>query len=65
MKKFITLLLSIICFLNPAFAADENSQEQKMKWWNDAKFGMFVHWGPYALYGGEYHGYPQNRGGAE
>lgn len=65
MKKFITLLLSIICFLNPAVAADENSQEQKMKWWNDAKFGMFVHWGPYALYSGEYHGYPQNRGGAE
>ncbi len=39
--------------------------DDKMAVWNEAKFGMFVHWGPYCLYGGEYHGYKQNRGGAE
>ena len=36
-----------------------------MQWWQDAKFGMFVHWGPYSLYGGVYNGHNQRRGGAE
>jgi alpha-L-fucosidase len=25
--------------------------EQRMKWWRDAKFGMFVHWGCYSVLG--------------
>ncbi len=24
--------------------------------WNEAKFGLFLHWGPYAVYGGTYQG---------
>ena len=24
---------------------------QRMKWWNEARYGMFVHWGLYALVG--------------
>lgn len=40
-------------------------QQDKMDWWNAAKFGLFVHWGPYSIYGGVYHGYQQQRGGAE
>lgn len=32
-------------------AADTN-----MKWFKDAKFGLFIHWGLYALLGGEYRG---------
>lgn len=27
-----------------------------MEWWHDARFGMFIHWGPYAVFGGEYKG---------
>jgi alpha-L-fucosidase len=27
-----------------------------MKWWHEAKFGMFVHWGVYAVPAGEYRG---------
>jgi len=27
-----------------------------MKWWREARFGMFIHWGPYSTYGGEYKG---------
>ena len=30
-----------------SFAAD--SQDKKMKWWDDAKFGMFIHWGAYSV----------------
>jgi alpha-L-fucosidase len=25
--------------------------ERRIKWWHDAKFGMFVHWGTYSAYG--------------
>ncbi len=24
-------------------------KEKRMSWWNEAKFGMFIHWGPYAV----------------
>ena len=27
-----------------------------MRWWREARFGMFVHWGLYAILGGEYGG---------
>jgi len=28
-----------------------NDTEKKMKWWRDAKFGMFIHWGCYSVLG--------------
>ena len=30
--------------------------EKRGNWWQDAKFGMFIHWGLYALAAGEYGG---------
>lgn len=37
---------------------NESKQDfnQRMKWWRDAKFGMFIHWGPYAVPAGVYKG---------
>lgn len=32
------------------------NHEQRIKWWREAKFGMFVHWGIYSLPGGEWKG---------
>src|ERR1700743_1647297 len=32
---------------NFAFASDDESQ--RTAWYRDAKFGMFIHWGPYSL----------------
>lgn len=37
----------------------EESKEdfnKRMNWWREAKFGMFIHWGPYSVAGGEYKG---------
>ncbi len=31
-------------------------QERKMEWWRDARFGMFIHWGLYAIPAGEWNG---------
>lgn len=45
----------IICALF-LFCAQVNVQEsfsnkaQHMEWWTEARFGMFIHWGLYALH---------------
>jgi alpha-L-fucosidase len=44
----------------PALAAppDETKAERdaRIKWWRDARFGMFIHWGLYAVLAGKYKG---------
>ena len=67
MKKILsiilTLTLSATVFAQPLPKKLEHNE--KMAWWRNAKFGMFMHWGPYCLYGGVYNGFNQRRGGAE
>lgn len=29
--------------------AEEMTREQRIEWWRDARFGMFIHWGLYAI----------------
>ena len=64
MKKILVILFAC-CLSVGLFAQKDQTQAEKMEWWNEAKFGLFVHWGPYSLYGGVYNGFHQNRGGAE
>jgi alpha-L-fucosidase len=33
----------------PVMAETEAEREARMKWWTEARFGMFIHWGLYAL----------------
>ncbi len=38
---------------------EQETQEQKdarMQWWRDARFGLFIHWGLYAIPAGEWEG---------
>ena len=30
--------------------------DARMKWWHDARFGMFIHWGIYSVPAGQYKG---------
>ena len=32
------------------------NNDDRLSWWRDARFGMFIHWGPYAVPGGERNG---------
>ena len=32
------------------------ARDQRMSWWRNARFGMFIHWGLYAVPAGEYKG---------
>ncbi|MBI5432456.1 MAG: alpha-L-fucosidase [Planctomycetes bacterium] len=38
------------------------TQDERMAWWRDARFGMFIHWGLYAIPAGEWNG---NKGHGE
>ena len=42
----------------PLAASPETKAERdaRMAWWRDARFGMFIHWGLYAVPAGEYKG---------
>ena len=42
-------------------AAAGADRDQRMGWWRDARFGMFIHWGLYAVPAGEYKGQRSNR----
>jgi len=44
--------------LTSAAAAQETpaQREARMAWWRDARFGMFIHWGPYAVPAGTFKG---------
>ena len=53
---FITLLLLAIMIpaSNAAQSADSASDpRERIRWWEDAKFGLFIHWGPVSIEGTE------------
>ncbi|MGB5205870.1 MAG: alpha-L-fucosidase, partial [Eudoraea sp.] len=39
------------------------SFDERMRWWRDARFGMFIHWGPYSVPAGIYNGKEVNSTG--
>jgi len=63
MKKFIFAFLAVILLTPFGFSQSkqDTSQENRMKWWRDARFGMFIHWGVYSVPAGTYNGQKINR----
>ena len=39
---------------DPGDSMAEMDQDEKMAWWREAKFGLFIHWGVYAVPAGRY-----------
>jgi alpha-L-fucosidase len=67
MKKLFLHFLIIIFSANFSFAQEAQqplNDDERMAWWRDASFGMFIHWGAYAVPGGARNG-EVCRGGAE
>ena len=54
----ISALLGAIAFVSNAYAAldFELTSDNRANWLNEDKFGMFIHWGAYAVPAGEYKG---------
>jgi alpha-L-fucosidase len=54
-RNLITMiLLSALLLISPMAQSQlpketEAEKAQRLKWWTDARFGMFIHWGLYAL----------------
>ena len=75
MKPILFCVVSIALTGTPSladtdvFRANETAEQkdERMAWWRDAKFGMFVHWGIYAASEGQWNGtaYPHMRPGFE
>jgi alpha-L-fucosidase len=42
--------------LQPAGSAAEAGPDARMAWFREAKYGLFIHWGPYAIPAGEWQG---------
>jgi alpha-L-fucosidase len=58
MKKFVAMLQGIsLCrslfAQTPAIpssdAGEEEARQERIKWWRDSKFGMFICWGLYSI----------------
>ena len=64
MRKINLILIACICMLQ-IVTGQSFSKDQRMEWWREARFGMFIHWGIYAQFAGVYNGHEQLRGGAE
>ncbi len=41
---------------NPYAQENQAQRDARMKWWREARFGMFIHWGVYAVPAGTYQG---------
>src|SRR5687767_6677664 len=62
----VTILCALLCVLlilsgdsasvraTPAPAETPEERDARMKWWREARFGMFIHWGLYAIPAGEW-----------
>ena len=63
------LLLGWLAIAAPLRAAEEakwnretaEQRDARMQWWRDARFGMFIHWGLYAVPAGTWKGKPMRR----
>ncbi len=62
MRKLTFLFILLV--LIPGITRAQKTDAGRLDWWHEAKFGMFVHWGVYSLYGGVYQGHRQARGDA-
>ena len=62
MKKFfdIIVLCVIVIFIFPSCSKNQDFdleiETDKQKWWDEAKFGMFIHFGVYSVPAGRFVG---------
>ena len=58
MKNLLVFLLFVLSCQDPP--SDHNSygidHDFRMSWWREARFGLFIHWGLYAIPAGEWNG---------
>ena len=53
MKTFLLILLMAFAVNQIVDAQTFKTKEERMDWWKQSRFGMFIHWGPISLKGTE------------
>ncbi|MBX7256465.1 MAG: alpha-L-fucosidase [Candidatus Hydrogenedentes bacterium] len=54
MNRNVVLVLVCLVLSMPVFAQDLlTAKPEALKWWQEARFGLFIHWGPVSLKGTE------------
>ena len=54
-RKFLFISIIAAAMIAPAFSQSllrvetDQQKAERMRWWTEARFGMFIHWGLYAL----------------
>jgi alpha-L-fucosidase len=60
-RVFGSMLVAVFAVLSlsaqtPAPKPPDPAKEKRLEWFREAKYGMFIHWGLYAIPAGEWHG---------
>ncbi len=56
MKNLISVVVIAAFIISSCVQEKSSVPEDKMTWWKEARFGMFIHWGLYAIPAGEWKG---------
>jgi alpha-L-fucosidase len=56
MRKLLLILLAATTTLANAQTNKPSPNDLRMKWWKEARFGLFLHWGSYAVPAGTWKG---------
>jgi len=63
MKRVLVVFIALALFTTSVSAQKKLTRDERMKWWREARFGMFIHWGDYAQWAGMYKGHQIAHGG--
>src|SRR5256886_16536085 len=62
-RRIVVLVLILCCARRSQLVCAQDvthetpaQRDARMNWWRDARFGMFIHWGAYAVAAGTYKG---------
>ena len=56
MKKTIITLSTLLFICQGIFSQKVLTKDERMQWWREARFGMFIHWGVYSVPAGTWNG---------
>jgi alpha-L-fucosidase len=56
MKKSLVAMAVLLFLSQGIFAQKVQTKDERMEWWREARFGMFIHWGVYSLPAGIWDG---------
>src|SRR5512145_531262 len=58
LRRLAAAVLALLLISVAISTAQEspNERDARMEWWREARFGMFIHWGLYAIPAGEWGG---------